>query len=77
MENILTDDMLGMFGGTSTNSLNEIVNSDDLEEDFSVLYKSSDYYDLETIGNFCERNKSNFTVFSLNVQSINAKIDKL
>jgi len=78
MEESMTDEMLGMFGGTSTNSLDEIMHkSDDGDDDYSYLYQSSSYYDLATIKEFCERNRSNFSVFSLNIQSINTKIDKL
>ena len=77
MEDPMKNDILNMFGGTSVNSLDEIIKSDEENDDYSCLFKTSTYYDLESIGKFCERNISNFTLFSLNTQSINAKISRL
>ena len=71
-------DMLNNFGGIQPNSLSQILNIDDeSDDDVSYLYQDSPYYDMDSIKLFCNRNKGSFSVFSLNAQSINAKISEL
>jgi len=73
------NDLLENFGGTQANSLNALLNMNDESGDDSVsyFYQDSPYYDIDSIKLFCERNKHSFAVFSLNSQSINAKINEL
>ena len=67
------------FGGDAKNSLIDLINLQNNidEEDMSAFYKNSPYLDLQTLAKYCLTNRSNFSVLSLNAQSINSKIDKL
>ena len=79
MNENVENDLLGNFGGTQANSLNALLNINDESDDDNVsyFYQDSPYYDIDSIKIFCERNKHSFSVFSLNSQSINAKINEL
>ena len=79
MNENIENDLLRNFGGTQANSLNALLNMNDESDDDNVsyFYQDSPYYDIESIKIFCNRNKHSFAVFSLNSQSINAKINEL
>ena len=69
----LEDSILNNFGGPVINNLNHILgNLDDLSADTEIPY--IDTLSLECI---LPSAKEHFTVFSINIQSINAKFDYL
>ena len=53
----------------STNCTNTIDND-------NFVLKNSDYHDLDDFVNFMKLNRNNFTIFSLNAQSFNAKFNE-
>ena len=58
----------------STNSLKHLL--DDSEEKFDTI-SASTYSDDDSLADLMSSNNSNFSILSLNVQSINAKFDEL
>ena len=58
----------------STNSLKPPL--DDSEEEFDTI-SASTYSDVDSLADLVSSNNSNFIIFRLNVQSINAKFDEL
>ena len=73
-DNLMTD----IFDGNQDNSLVTILDSiEDTEKELKVNYKSP-YMDTANLKSFLEKNKTNFTVLSTNIASINAKyVDNL
>ena len=63
-------DVLYPYGGTQANNLIHILRSND-DNDISTL-KFSPYMDLNTVKSYLQNNENNFTVFTLNVQSLNS-----
>ena len=57
-----------------TNSLKHLL--DDSEEEFDTI-SASTYSDVNSLADLMSSNNSNFSILSLNVQSINAKFDEL
>ena len=71
-----TAELLSGFGGLTQNDLNNIldhVDKDDPEELLS--YKSSMYVDMDGLNKYLQT-KDNFTLLSLNIQSIHAKFEE-
>ena len=58
----------------STNSLKHLL--DDSEEEFDTI-SASTYSDVNSLADLMSSNNSNFSILSLNVQSINARFDEL
>ena len=79
MDPIPDNHIITELGGDAKNSLIDLINLQNNidEEDLSAFYKNSPYYDLGTLKKYCLENINNFSVLSINAQSINAKIDKL
>ena len=72
-DNLMTD----IFYGNQDNSLLTILDSiEDTENKIKVNYKSP-YMDTANLKTFLEKYKTNFTVLSTNIASINAKFDEL
>ena len=72
-DNLMTD----IFYGNQDNSSLTILDSiEDTENEIKVNYKSP-YMDTANLKTFLEKNKTNFTVLSTNIASINAKFDEL
>ena len=70
-------DILKQFGGLSKNNLREIfMNNEDLERTIDIV-SHSPYISTEDIGSYLKDYSSDFSVLTLNIQSINAKIDQL
>ena len=68
-DNLMTD----IFDGNQDNSLVTILDSiEDTENEIKVNYKSP-YMDTANLKTFLEKNKTNFTVLTTNIASINAK----
>jgi exonuclease III len=77
MTQILDDDILINIGGKPTNNLNYVLKhfkETDIEVDLS---SESPYFDIDSLGQFLYPNRNKFSVMSINIQSINAKFDKL
>ena len=62
-------DVLNPYGGTQVNNLINILRSND-DNDIATL-TFSPYMDLNTVKSYLQNNRNNFTVFTLNVQSLN------
>ena len=73
----IEEELLQEFGGTSPNNLLEIVKENTVEDEEPMLLQSSTYLDLDTIETFINANRNNFTIFSVNIQSLNAKFTEL
>ena len=65
------------FGGTETNDLLEVVKENTLEDYEPQFMNPSIYIDLDTIENYIKQNKNTFSIFSVNIQSLNAKFNEL
>ena len=61
--------------------LNQILGTDSIDQQENYInttdIQTSHYCTLDQISKLTQMNASNFTVVSLNIQSINAKIDEL
>ena len=77
----MTDDrsFLQQYGGLTRNSLVEILNNheSEIEENELETINHSSYYDLTTFFDEFEKNSENFSIFSTNIESINAKFNEL
>lgn len=71
------NDLLRGLGGTQNNDLNYLLKSDEDSEDEIKTFVQSNYYDWDGLKDVLISCKENFTILSLNCQSINAKIDKI
>jgi hypothetical protein len=72
-----SDEILKNYGGVERNSLNNlIVNNDDIENIVTIT-ANSPYIDTENIVEYMKPFRDKFSILNLNVQSINAKFDKL
>ena len=72
----ITDDVLHHYGGTITNDLTHIMESASDEYEPNVINHSS-YYSASDMPSHIHSSYNNFTLLSLNAQSINSKISKL
>ena len=77
----LTDEsFLQNFGGTSMNSLNTILNTDDSgnndTSEINIL-KQSSYHDFNSFVDTTKETTHNFSIFSFNIESLNAKFNKI
>ena len=68
-------DVLYPYGGTQVNNLINILRSND-DNDIATL-KFSPYMDLNSVKSYLQNNRNNFTVFTLNVQSLNSKFSEI
>jgi len=76
----LDHEFLQHIGGTNRNSFIKVINPDideDCESNSPEIINHSSYYDSEKLSSLLQTSKNKFTVFSTNIQSINAKIDEL
>ena len=73
--------MLEPHGGLDQNNLNSIfhLEEDHLDEDQESLinFKLSEYYDVDSIKNYCIGNTYSINIMSLNAQSVFNKVDIL
>ena len=63
----LTERTLGPHGGLMANNLNSILqmeNDSEFEDDDEILFKLSQYFDDQTIKNFCEKNNNGLNFMS-------------
>ena len=68
---------LSYQGGVQHNSLQHVLQTQyDIQNPLQILQGSS-YYDTETFKTFVGNKGHNFSIFSSNIQSINAKFDEL
>ena len=73
------DDILARFGGTTVNDLNNVLNiNDEADPDDGISTLSSiRLMEKNELENYLKDHKNEFTILSLNVQSIRAKFDQL
>ena len=71
--------LLTKYGGMNINSLNNVLNvaRNKKEENEIPLLKHSPYVNTDELIPFCEEKANNFTILSLNVQSLIAKFDQI
>ena len=69
-------EVLKNFGGVNRNNLSNLLASDDFDCDID-LSSYSPYVIQENVPDYIGDAKNNFSIFSLNCQSINAKYDKI
>ena len=71
------DEILRNIGGKSKNNLNEIFN-DFTDTDFEIdIFSESPCIDIDSLSEQLIPQTKKFSVLSVNIQSINAKFDKL
>ena len=73
----LDEEMLKKFGGVTTNSLNTFVTDTEDTESYLEKYSKSSYFDREKLVSLFYKSKQSFSVLSINIQSLNAKIAQL
>ncbi len=76
----LDHDFLEHIGGVQNNSFIKVLDSDIDENDDLIqphIINHSPYYDFEKLSLTLNSYKNKFSIFSTNIQSINAKIDEL
>ena len=77
---LLDEDILKNIGGVENNSFVKIIDADIDEDDdmnqIQVMHHSS-YYDFENLKSTLNNYKNKFSIFSTNIQSINAKFNEL
>ena len=73
----LESELLSEMGGQARNNLNQILGNDQLENDDIHFLTESTYVDIDSLENYIKANRDGFTVFSVNIQSINSKYDEL
>ena len=71
--------LLTKYVGMTINSLNNVLNVaiNKNEENEIPLIKHSPYVNTDELISFCVEKENNFTILSLNVQSLNAKFDQM
>ena len=72
---VSNESMLENYGGLHNNSLNHILSSNN--DEAPEVIQTSNYYDQESLAGVFTTNINSFNMFSLNCQSINAKIDEI
>ena len=73
----MANDILKHIGGMANNNLNSILSNDDDPNDVIEIISQSPYFDIESLGKYLQNHSSQFTILSLNIQSLNAKFDGL
>ena len=78
----LDEDMLKNFGGVDVNSLNYITgaendNQHEISEPFPENSLQSNYFNQEHLVSMFKKQKRTFSILSVNIQSLNAKINQL
>ena len=70
------DEILKVYGGSNSNNLNNLLHTfHDSEDEISTM-QHSHYYDWDGLQDIMITNKGDFSLLSLNIQSIRAKFDK-
>ena len=72
---VSNESMLENYGGLHINSLNHILSS--TNDEAPEVIQTANYYDQESLAGVFITNINSFNIFSLNCQSINAKIDEI
>ena len=72
------ENILDNIGGTNMNSLLNVLGTSQNENlNEPILIKQSPYFDSDEIIAYLKNKQNQFTVISLNCESLNAKIDEL
>ena len=73
MSDHFNNDLLKQFGGVRVNSLNYVLHNEvetrTSENELDTI-RHSEYIDIENLKTNCEKNRSNFNVLSMNIQSL-------
>ena len=76
----ITEQTLGPHGGISANNLNSILqldNDSDFDDEHDITFKLSRYHDDQTIKEYCTNNKNGLNFMSLNAESLFKKIEMI
>ena len=71
------DEYLKQYGGSQKNDLNRLLHTFQDSDDEVTTMQHSHYYEWEGLRDIMISSKGNFSLLSLNIQSIRAKFDKL
>ena len=79
MDNIRLDanEILKEYGGTDRNMLENIINAYESNENEVEVLEHSPYYSLDKLPKYLCFKNNNFTILSINVDGLLAKIDEL
>ena len=66
--------ILEEFGGSARNDLNSVLSSNNIDDDID-LSSYSPYLTIKQLPNYVSQITKEFSIFTLNCQSINAKFD--
>ena len=72
----VSDTVLKSLGSTEKNYLCKILDTSSVNENEPVFINPSFYHDDQMLVDQLSKHKSKFSLLSLNIQSINAKIDE-
>ena len=73
----LESELLQEFGGSAVNNFVELLKENSLTEQEPSILSKTTYLDLDSLENFARNNRDSFSIFSVNIQSINAKFSEL
>ena len=76
----LDENILRSYGGLNDNSLRHVLHSNEDENDNNNYLNAtthSCYYDTDHLNATLKKHKNSFTIFSTNIESLNAKFDEL
>ena len=73
----LESELLQEFGGSAVNNFVELLKENSLTEQEPSILSKTIYLDLDSLENFARNNQGSFSIFSVNIQSINAKFSEL
>ena len=72
-----TEEILSKFGGVITNDLNNVLQIDEENDERLSTFSRSLYIDINQNGPFDLPKRKTFNMFSISIQSINAKFNNL
>jgi exonuclease III len=73
----LKECLLAEFGGVEENDLMVLTNTNELDENEPRFLQASSYIDMDTILEYVNTNKNNFSIMSVNIECINTKFEEL
>ena len=77
MANRIEEEILKHFGGHDANNLFHLIGQNDISEGEFAQFNHSNYYDSDGIDKMFTKHKDDFSLLSLNIQSIESKFSSL
>lgn len=75
--NNIENELLHEFGGSISNNFVELLKENSLNDQEPSILSTTKYLDLESLEQFARKNRNSFSIFSVNIQSLNAKFSEL